>query len=528
MSLTDELAAILRPDAPAMAALPAPAGQSMSVPEGAAFNHPVTATWLAYRRDQDDAMLASAELAAGRAFEVLCNSGWIAGAIETACAQIIGPGLRLQAKPVPGVTGMSPEDCNAWADTVETAWRAYAETEAIDVYGRTNAAGIQRAALRSYFGGGEILALHTYDSRPGEVFRSKVHLLDPARIDEGGSTLDTKRGIRFKAGRPDAVMLRDKDPVLGTELMAKPVPFKSRSGKPMASLIFDQLVPGGQTRGVTPLLPALRVLKQLDQLEDAHLQTALWQAISAATITSNAASLDVADVLGEPNVPAGMSLADYASAKAAWYKSRPINLKELNAVHHLLPGESLEFKGTDKGAAQSFEIFLKALQLEIASALAMSFEAFSGDYSDASYSSVRMSNSGNWPKVLHRRKNIVGRFMQDVYSAWLETEIIHGRIRVPGGIEAFWALRPYFTSAEWVGPPKPSADALKDAKAAEIRLENGLTSLAFETAEIGLDAGEQMALRKRESEQARAMGLPDPHGINTARTPRAGGMEDNQ
>ena len=56
-----------------------------------------------------------------------------------------------------------------------------------------------------------------------------------------------------------------------------------------------------------------------------------------------------------------------------------------------------------------------------------------------------------------------------------------------GGVAAFMAHRDKATWAEWVGPPPPTADDLKSAKAATERLGNRTSSLAIESASVGYD-----------------------------------------
>jgi hypothetical protein len=57
--------------------------------------------------------------AAARAIDSLQNSGFIAGAVETACGQMIGSGLMLNAKPDPTLFGGNEASAEAWAQIAE-------------------------------------------------------------------------------------------------------------------------------------------------------------------------------------------------------------------------------------------------------------------------------------------------------------------------------------------------------------------------------------------------------------------------
>ena len=108
------------------------------------------------------------------------------------------------------------------------------------------------------------------------------------------------------------------------------------------------------------------------------------------------------------------------------------------------------------------------LLAEMARCLGLTFEGATGDYRSASYATIRAATTTVWPIVMMRRKFIVAPFCQAHYEAWLEEEIQTGTIWFPGGLAGFLANRTAACRAEWKGPPKPEAEILKTAKAAEV------------------------------------------------------------
>lgn len=113
--------------------------------------------------------------------------------------------------------------------------------------------------------------------------------------------------------------------------------------------------------------------------------------------------------------------------------------------------------------------------------------------------------------MTRRRLHLSTPFYQAVYEAWLEEEIFHGWLTIPGGYRAFLKHRAAICQAEWNGPAKPTADDLKSAKSMGERLERGTTSLAHECAEMGLDWEDVAEQRARESERYLQLGQADPH-----------------
>jgi lambda family phage portal protein len=265
----------------------------------------------------------------------------------------------------------------------------------------------------------------------------------------------------------------------------------------------------GQVRGITPLAPVLRIVRQFDQLADATLTAALVQAIFAATIESEAPTEEVLRSLQDPEEQ-GVSadLGAYFGAKASWYRNTKIDLGTVGRIAHLFPGENLKFNRSEH-PNDTYEAFAKFLLREIARCLGLTFETLTGDYSGATYSSVRMATAENWPIVMSRRTNICGRFLQHVYEAWLDEEIEAGRLPFPGGYMAFMGQRAAVCSAEWRGPAKPQADDLKSAKAHEVYKRLGVVTDEMICADLGVDWEDVYEQRAREQVKRDKLGLPE-------------------
>jgi lambda family phage portal protein len=200
------------------------------------------------------------------------------------------------------------------------------------------------------------------------------------------------------------------------------------------------------------------------------------------------------------------------AAKGSWYKSTKIDLGRSGRIAHLFPGEKLEFHGSQTPNA-TYEAFAKFLLREIARCLGMTFETLTGDYSGATYSSVRMATSEIWPIIMARSTNIVGRFYQIVYEAWMEEEIESGRMEFAGGIDKFFANRDAVCRAEWRGPAKPQADDLKTAKGHEIYKRLGLLSDEIICADLGFVWEDILEQRAREKDMRAKLGLPETDTI---------------
>jgi len=470
---------------------------------------PVFGGWQPTLRDQREDVRAAYWRAAARTVDAIHNSGWLSGAVDQAVASTIGTGLQLASRPDYEALGWTAEESRVWARQVERRWEAWAASPAeCDAAGLMTMAQLQGAVLRSYYAYGEGLAVLPWIKRSISRSRTKVQLVSPHRLVQDSNGIDLYQGVRVDSySLPLAYCLRMPSPIFEDGQILE-MPARDGASRPLIAHVFDGAA--GQIRGISPMAPVLQVVRQLDQLQNATLTAAMIQTILAATVESDAPTPEVLQAFQseeeQDDGPAG--IGSMLGAKTAWYENTKIDLGGLARIAHLLPGEKLTLQGS-KHPNQNYEAFCKFLLRETSRCLGMTFEEVSNDYTSATYASVRMSVSSNWPMVLHRRKVIPGRFSQVVYEAWLEEEIDSGLIPFPGGLPGFLANRPAAVRADWRGPAKPQADDLKAAKAYEVLKNLGVITDEAICADMGLDWEDVYDQLEREQQLRKEKGLPD-------------------
>ena len=114
-----------------------------------------------------------------------------------------------------------------------------------------------------------------------------------------------------------------------------------------------------------------------------------------------------------------------------------------------------------------------------------------------------------------RRSWFVSDFCQPIYEELITEGIAKGRIHAPG----FWSdplIRKAWLAAEWYGPTQGQLDPLKEVVAAKIRVEEGFSTRARETAELtGGDYEMNIRQREREEKIRRAAGLSQQPSTKT-------------
>lgn len=466
--------------------------------------------WNPELRDQKDDVAHSYIDAARKAIDAIHNSGWIAGAIDQAAASTVGTGLRLAPRPDRKILGWSDDFAEEWANNVVRRWLIYSNNPfECDAEGRKTVSQMTIAWCRTYYAYGEGFAVLPLIKREGSINMSKVKLILPHRLlQDRDDLINMFQGVRRDAwGCPLGYRILNDDNTGNVTNIAARDP---RDGRAQVVHAFDG--GPGQVRGITPLAPVLAAIRQYAQLGDATLMAALIQAIFAATIESDAPTADLINALTDQNeqqTEKGATPSDpLFMAMASWYRQTKIDLSHGGKIAHMFPGETLKFNRSEH-PNENYEAFAKFLLREISRCLGMTFETFTGDYSGASYTSVRMAGSEIWPVILNRRANICARLPQAVYENWLQEEIQNGRITVPGGYKNFLKLKSAICAAEWFGPAKPQADDLKTAKAHEIYKRMGIMSDEMICSDLGYDYEDVYEQRAREMKLRERFELPD-------------------
>lgn len=508
------------------AARPAVAAGYMRAFESA----PMFVGWHPALREASDDVKMSWRLAVARSIDAFHNSGFLSACREKSVAAVVGNGLELDCKPNVRVLGWSEDVAAEFATTVEAHWSVYVNSpRACDALaGKT----LHERAAQAYshsMATGEILATLPFFRNAGSSFRTKIRILPAWRLCEHSQEPDLIQGVRVNAvGAPVAYRLKRKTAFGGEEEFE--LARYDRLGRALVVHIFEG--EPDQVRGISDFVSVLKVVRQFDQLADATLTTTLIQTIFAGMFKSAAAPGEVFDaVRSQGEQESESDFAKLIASKAQWYEKTDINLGVHGKLLHGFPGDELQFFRSEHPNA-AYESFAKFLLLEAATASALTKEEFTGDYTGATYSSIQMGTAVNWPRVERRRRYRVAPLYQAVFEAWLEETIENGIISFPGGVDAFLMQRDAVCQANWRGPPKPQADELKMAKAAQTLQDIGLPD-SFLFNMYGLDRDDVYQERAREKKMRTTLDIDgaarrsDPLADRLAGAP-AGGNDQSE
>lgn len=308
---------------------------------------PTMMGWRPALRDASDEVRLSWTAATARALDLIHNSGWISGSIDQAVANTVGTGLRLSAMPDAKALGMTESEAAAWARDIERRYELWARSPyECDIEGKRTFGQMQAAAFRAWFPFGEIVGEVPWKTRPGGTYGTKLRLLLAHRMSQrSDAAVRLFQGVRTDPdGMPVGYVFRRSDPLLGETDVERPA--RDELGRTRVAHVFDGLP--GQMRGITPLVPALQVARQFDQLSDAHLTAALIKAVFAATVTSDEPTEEVLKGFLTPQEQSrmaseGLSAFDAWSAmQEGWHKGTTIDVGIKGRFANLFPGEERE------------------------------------------------------------------------------------------------------------------------------------------------------------------------------------------
>jgi lambda family phage portal protein len=457
--------------------------------------------WNPIRASADAELFGSMDALIARSRDLDRNTGIAAGAFQTVLDNVIGISLRLSAWPDYRALGKDATWAQTWAQQVESLWRSWADTTTIDVAGKLTFTGLTTLVYRSVLQNGEALALPLWMPRTESPWRTCVQLVDSDRLSNPGNmtpTLTLRGGVEMDTyGKPLAYYVRKISTWPGLFFPAlggiagewERIPTTTPWGRKRVLHIYpiDRI---DQTRGKPLLAPVMEQFRMLDSYQRAELQSAIVNALVAAVIETPLDPSTLAEMVG------GDANA-YLAAKSEYR----VQL-EGGTVFPLYPGDTMKPFAPDRPASQ-FPNFCEFVMRQIGLSVGLPYEQVMKDFSKTTYSSARAALLESWRYFTTRRSWLAAYWSQPIYELWFEEAVAAGLIDAPD----YYAMKPFYTRAKWIGPGRGWIDPVKEAEAAQLRMAAGISTLEAECAEQGLDYNDVIDQRQVEKQRLQEAGL---------------------
>ena len=453
-----------------------------------------------------------------RSRDLWMNSPVARAAISRIRTNAVGTGLKLQCTPNAEVLGITQDEASAWARRMEWEFTLWADSRNCDALGLNTFGELQMLALLSWLQSGDCFALLPMRENDETPYELCVHLIEADRVRSpsdsagggGNVTVPLPNGNKLingvevdPGGRTVAYMVSRTHP-LTTEFTEDSgkfdrVPVRDPASGKLNILHMMVAERPEQRRGVPLLAPVIESLKQLTRYGEAELTAAVVAGLFTVFIKSETPQSPLGESGG---IPDDERVSKGAPDEGDQYELAP------GSVNSLLPGEDIA-SATPGRPNAGFEAFFRAVMTEVGAALDIPLGVLLQSH-DASYSASRAALLDFWKTVRYWREALINNFCRFVFREFAWEAVLLGRVDAPGFVDDY-SIREAWLSSEWHGPAAGQIDPLKEAMAAEKRLELGISTLAREAMELtGTDWETNIRQRGIESQAMADAGLSLP------------------
>lgn len=451
--------------------------------------------WDAVSTNADSDIVLNQEVLRQRSRDLSMNESLANGALKKIVTNVIGGGLNLNAQINHKLLNIKRKEAEKLEELIEFEFSLWADDAyCCDSAGTLNFHDLQRLVLTSVLVSGDVFVFLPSFKRKNSIYNLKLKLVESDRIQDppakdmtknilGGIEVDTKTGLpthyHVVNQLPNAVNFAQIQP---TEWSSIPVRGE-KSGRLNVLHLFTAERPE-QRRGIPILSPVIKLFKQLGRYSEAEIMAAVVSGMLAFTI--------------ESENPTHQPFQD-------WPKDPRSNIKYDNVS--MSPGMILTLKRGDKvnmlnpgRPNPNYENFINVILKQIGVSLEIPFEVLLGHF-QSSYSASKAAILAAWQVFNNRRQWMVEHFCRPIYQQWLTEAVIKGRIKLPGFLED-QAIRAAWCQADFYGPAMPQIDPTKEVKAARERVDDGFSTMAYETMQMtGMNFDQISKIRKREEKR---------------------------
>ena len=471
--------------------------------EGASRDSRNLRNWHTTSGDADSTINRDAAVLRSRAHDLSRNAPIVAGAIRTNTVNVVGTGLTLQSRIDREVLPwLAPDQADALERQIEREWAMWAGSPECDMARTSNFSQLQEIAMRGAMVAGDIFAFLPTFQTGNTPYHLRVQLVEADRVSNpqgktNSATLVAGVEKDPNSGAPTGYHVQSSHPGSMTRVEQKWTLHPAFGAKTGRRTVIHLYRPqrAGQTRGVSELAPIIDLVKQLTRYTNAEVAAAVTSALFTVFVKT-----EMGDGLAQPTISPG---SPAVSAGA----DDDFKMGHGNIVN-LMPGESIE-TATPGRPNVAFPMFVEAVLEQVGSSLGIPFELLRMHFS-ASYSASRAALLEAQKGFRSVRQWLASSFCQPIYETWFTEAVALGRISAPGFIDGDFSVRAAYLGSEWVGPSFGNIDPLKEVKAAQLRISEGLSTISAESTQNGRDFDADHAQRAKEQRMRLESGLVQP------------------
>lgn len=446
----------------------------------------------------DDDITENIDTLRGRSRDLFMGGSNLAtGAIKTIRTNVIGAGLKMNAQIDAKFLNLTDEEASNWEENTEREWLIWANSKLCDASRVCNFFQLQGLVLMSALLSGDVFALLPLGKDPNMPYDLRIQLIEADRVCNPkvyDPELDLLEGVEVgKYGEAVAfwvskyhpyTFIQHNKPVINT--WTRIPAYGARTGRPNILQIFGDVERPCQRRGVPILSPVIEAMKQLGRYTEAELVAAVVSGMFTVFIKSNTPEQPLGEMIGV-EIDGNPKIA--GDDKSAYELGN-------GAIVGLGANESIETANPTRPNA-AFDSFVIAICRQIGAALEVPYELLVKNFT-ASYSASRAALLEAWKMFKMKREWLISNFCRPVYEEWLAEAVAKGRIKAKGFFKDA-AIRAAWSGAEWYGASQGQIDPEKEARAAQLRVQEGFSTRERESTELtGMSFEKIQNVRNRE------------------------------
>lgn len=424
-----------------------------------------TENWVSNGFDADFALRNASRVLRNHARDLIRNNGYAKRGQRTIVGATVG-------------TGILPKAIGPDAVKAQKLWKDWALTTECESDNRMSFNGIQAVAMKALYSDGEVfIRRRPRKLSDGLTIPLQIQVLEADYLNTAWNMLTSDaggpiiQGIEFDLlGRRAAYWMYKNHPGSGRNSQA---PVRVPASEVIHLYEVDR---PGQNLGVSWLAQAIVNMKDLDEFEDAELMRQKIAACFAAFVTDtdgSASPIGGTDVSQDPT----------------------IDELEPGMVHYLPPGKQIT---TASPPAVTEGDFSARVLRRVASSIGITYEDFTGDYSNSNFSSARMARLNMWANVEHWQSNILIPILcQGVWNWAMQAAQLSGELPDTRDIP----------TATWTTQPMPMLEPDKEGLALQRMVRGGFKTPSQAIREQGRDPDEFLAEYEADVEKIDAAGL---------------------
>ena len=408
-----------------------------------------------------------------RARSLVRDSSHVSGALRKITNNVVFKGINPQAR----LTTQAGEQRDTKNRQAEQAWRDWAK--AVNFHEKEN------LILRHLWHDGDLFAHYYFDEdllRQG-IIPLGVELLECDHLDTSRTSISgdgkIKQGIQYTpSGRPEGYWLYPEHPGDATWLSMTGSQYYPADK--LDHLFIRERI--SQNRGIPWLASIIMEMRDFSEYQGAERIAARLAAAFGIFVKMPYNDLDpnISPIGGDGATMTPDDLPDYLDP---------------GRIQPLPPGWDITSASYDR-PGQTYEPFTKTTLRGASTGAGMSYEAYSNDYTDASYASARSASLEERRGYQVQQQLLVRMFHQECW----------GRLWGMNQLARTYPGLPAVIPVNWQVPGWPWVDPDKDSKAAERDIKNGLNSRHRVAMERGSDYEEIIEDLRQEADDGFPIG----------------------